>query len=267
MYRGLNLKKGILADKRVRLILCALILLWVAVLTQVLMQHFMKQNVQIAEAFMDTEVVTSKSSIEIAGEYITKSLTDEQKEEVICRIADQIGLSVSSEDLVYEENGKATETSVSRQSKSASTKIQLVSVNLNEDGEIPVINNYVMVRMEVYDHVESIMNYKKLLQKAFDQLEITGESSYVQFTGKYPGQLTLDSKNEITEQMIASLGGHVTYENRADDLYTVYAYSGGLSDYISVGKSKVNIQVAMSYNELTNETMVYLATPIMNGSY
>ena len=80
MDRGLNFKKGILADKKTRLILCALILLWVAVLTQVLMQHFMKQNVQIAEAFMDTEVVTSKSSIEIAGEYITKSLTDKQKE-------------------------------------------------------------------------------------------------------------------------------------------------------------------------------------------
>lgn len=267
MDRGLNFKKGILADKKIRLILCALILLWVAVLTQVLMQHFMKQNVQIAEAFMDTEVVTSKSSIEIAGEYITKSLTDEQKEDVICRIADQIGLNVSSEDLVYVDTGKATEVSVSRKSKSASTKIQLVSVNVNKDGEIPVINNYVMVRMEVYDHVESIMHYKKLLQKVFDQLEITGESSYVQFTGKYPGQLTLDSKNEITKQMIGSLGGHVTYENRADDLYTVYAYSGGLSDYISVGKSKVNIQVAMSYNELTDETMVYLATPIMNGSY
>lgn len=260
-------KKGILAGKRFQILLIAVALLGMAILAQFTIQHFVKQNIQISEAFMDSGVVKSKSSIEMAGQYTTKSLNEEQKREVIETVAKQIGLEVSEDDLVWEKEGKVEEVSVRRQSKAADTRIQLVSVNVNEEGEIPVIQNYVMVRMEVYDQVDSIMNYKKLIQKAFNKLEMSGESSYVQFTGTYPGLLTLDSKNEITNQMIGSLNGHVTYENRADDLYTVYAYSGGISEYISVGKSKVNIQVAMNYDEGTNETRVYLATPIMNGSY
>lgn len=267
MYRALNFKKGKLADRRVQFLLLAFVFLGIGILVQMMMQHLMREKVQISEALMDSGVVTSQSSIEMAGQYTTKSLTDEQKQAVIEKIADKIGLDVASDDLLWEDNEAVMQVSVHRQSKSADTKIQLVSVNVNEEGEIPVIQNYVMVHMEVYDQIDSIMNYKKLIQKCFDELEMSEESSYVQFIGTYPGALTLDSKNQITDQMIRSLNGHVTYENRADDLYTVYAYSGGIPEYISVGKSKVNIQVAMNYDEVNHKTMVYLATPIMNGSY
>lgn len=267
MNRGFDFKKGILADKRVQFFLIAVVFLWVAIFAQITMGHFMKEKIQISEAFMDSGVATTKSSLEMAGQYVTKSLSNEQKQTVINTVADKIGLEITDNDLIWEENGMVSQVSVEKQSKAADTRIQLVSVNVNEEGEIPVIQNYVMVRMEVYDQIDSIMNYKKLIQQSFEKLEMSQESSYVQFTGKYPGLLTLDSKNEITNEMIGSLNGRVTYENRADDLYTVYAYSGGISDYISVGKSKVNIQVAMNYDEINNETMVYLATPILNGSY
>lgn len=267
MDRRLNSKKGILADRRVQFLVFTIVFLGIGILARITMQYFMREKVQISEAFMDSGVVTSQSSIEMAGQYATKSLTEEQKQAVIEKIADKIGLEIVIDDFMWEENEDAMQVSVHRQSKVADTKIQLVSVNVNEEGEIPVIQNYVMVHMEVYDQIDSIMNYKKLIQKSFGELEMSEESSYVQFMGTYPGALTLDSKNQITNQMIDRLNGHVTYENRADNLYTVYAYSGGIPEYISVGKSKVNIQVAMNYDEVNNETMVYLATPIMNGSY
>lgn len=267
MNREGSFKKGILADRRIQFVLAMVVLLGGAILTQAVMRRFVKEKVEISEAFLDSQVVTSESSIEMAGQYIIKVLTADQKREVIQTIADQIGLELMEEDWTWVEEGKISQVSVHRKSKVADTKIQLVSVNANEDSEIPIIHNYVLIRMEVYDQIESILNYKRLIQKAFKELEMEEESSYVQFSGRYPGMLTLESKNEIADQMIERLRGHVAYENRADDLYTVYAYSGGLPEYISVGKSKVNIQVSMTYNEVTNETWVYLATPIMNGSY
>ena len=267
MYKGFSLRKDIVTKKRLWIALLAASLLLIIVLTQSLMYYFIRRNVQIADVFLDSEVATSTSSIEMAGEYVTKSLSKEQKDQVLFLIANQIGLEMESSDITYSSEAKISQASVHRKGKSASTNIQLVSVNVNEEGEIPVIQNYIMVRMEVYNNISSIMNYKKLIGKAFEKLEITEDSSYIQFTGKYPGQLTLDSKNAIANQMIQRLNGKVTYENRADDMNTVYAYSGNLKEYISVGKSKVNIQVAMSYDEADNETIVYLATPIMNGAY
>lgn len=259
--------KGILRDKRIQIALFAFVVLIVGITVQLMMKGFMKEKVPIADVFMDSQVVATKSCLEMAGRYTTKSLTSEQKEEVIKTITDEIGLTYEANELLWQEEGKVSQVSLHRQSKQADTKIQFISVNVNEEGEIPIIQNYVMIYMELYDQMGQIVDYKELLQDCFDKLEMTEESASIQFIGKYPGALTLDSKNTITDQMIKQLKGHITYENRADDLYTVYAYSGSISEHISVGKSKVNIQVAMNYNEQLNETVVYLATPIMNGSY
>lgn len=254
-------------DRKVRTAIYIAIIIGVGMFTQTLMHFFIKQNVGIAEVFTNSKVATAKSSIEMAGEYKTKSLSEEERKSIVYKIAKNIGLDITEDDFVVLANTKISELSVSRTSQAASTRIQVISVNVNQDGEIPIIHNYIMVRLEIYEQAEQIVAYKKLLQKTFDSMGVTKDSSYIQFTGTYPGELKLDDKNQLTNQMIQSLGARITYENRADHLYTVYAYSAGLNEYISVGKSKVNIQVAMTYNEKTNETIVYLATPIMNGSY
>lgn len=262
-----KIKKGFLKDKRILIALLAVMILFIAITAQFMMKGFMKEKVQISEVFLDSQVIATKSSLEMAGRYMTKSLTKEQKQQVIQTITNEIGLVFGPDELIWQEEEKVTQVSLHRQSKAADTKIKLVSVNVNKDGEIPIIQNYILVHMELSDHIEQIVDYKELLQDCFHELEMSEESASIQFIGKYPGSLTLDSKNVIADQMIDQLNGHITYENRADDLYTVYAYSGSIAEHISVGKSKVNIQVAMNYNEELNETMVYLATPIMNGSY
>lgn len=267
MRNKFKLKKGFWKDKRIQIALFAVMVLFIGVTAQIMMKTFMKEKVQISEVFMDSQVIATKSSLEMAGRYMTKSLTKEQKRQVIETITNEIGLVFGAEELIWQEEEKVAQVSLHRESKAADTKIQLVSMNVNEEGEIPIIQNYILIHMELYDHIEQIVDYKKLLQDCFHVLEMSEESASIQFIGKYPGALTLDSKNVIADQMIDQLNGHITYENRADDLYTVYAYSGSIAEHISVGKSKVNIQVAMNYNEELNETMVYLATPIMNGSY
>ena len=59
----------------------------------------------------------------------------------------------------------------------------------------------------------------------------------------------------------------IAYENRKEDLFTVYAYSGLIEEYITVAGSKVNMQIAMSYDEKKDITFVYLATPFLNDGY
>jgi len=257
-----------LKNRKVRWVIGALLVVaMIAAVTNTIIQRRLDRNVNIADVFQKSKVVTNQSALEMAAQYETKVLSNEQKEQVLHSIADEIGLQIENDDFIWEKNNKSEQVSVQKKSRAANTKISLISVNVNDEGEIPVIQNYIMVHLDVFDQVASILDYKEMIHKGFKDLKMMDESSYLQFTGKYPGMLTLDSKNQIADNMIRGLRGHIAYENRADDLYTVYAYSGGLTDYISVGESKVNIQVAMSYDEKKNETVVYLATPILNGSY
>ena len=42
----------------------------------------------------------------------------------------------------------------------------------------------------------------------------------------------------------------------------VYAKNNSEKNYISLGKKKVNINIAMEYDENDNKTWIYLATPV-----
>ena len=262
-----KIKEFILKDRRILASVISFVLLFAIFLTQLFVRYNMKSKVEISEVFLGSNVMNSKSSLEIAGEYKTKTLTEKEKEKILRTVADEIGLEFSKEEIKETVIGHATQVLIDKKSDVASTKLQLVSVNINEEGEIPVVNNYVMVHLEMYDHIDSIMSYKLMIEDAFDKLDISNDDSYVQFTGSYLGKLTLEHRNEIADQMIRKLKARVTYENRVEDFYTIYAYTGGVKDYINVGDSKVNIQVAMNYNEVQDKTVVYLATPILNGSY
>lgn len=267
MQKIRHVLKIVFKDKRIQAFCIVFVFLWAAFFTQMLMKKRMGESVQISEAFMGTKVVTPTSSIDIAGKCASTKIALEEKKLFLHQIADKIGLDLEETDFVEKNNKDATELYVERKSKDAFTKMQFVSVDVSDEEEEPIINNYVMIHLEIYDQIDAVMNYKRLIQDIFQKLEITQESSYVQYTGSYPGNLALSNKNKIANKMMRSLKGRVMYENRTDDFYTVYAYSGSLRDYISVGGSKINIQIAMNYNEVTDKTMVYLATPIMNGSY
>lgn len=256
-----------LLQKRLLVVGTVGITLIILSITLCLFYNTHNQDVKLSEVFQGSQVVVSNSSIEMAGQYITKALTQEEKELALNTIIDQIGLKVTKNEFVQEKNGKAEILTVSKNSKQADTRIQLVSMNVNESGEIPVVQNYIMIHLKLYDQFASILEYKKLIEDSFEQLKLSEQSSYVQFVGHIPGKISIDSKNEMTDHMLKELGGKVMYEDRVNPMYTVYGYSSGIPEYISVGESKVNIQIAMNYNEVQDETMVYLATPILNGSY
>ncbi len=89
----------------------------------------------------------------------------------------------------------------------------------------------------------------------------------MQFLGAYDGDLPLERWNKIANSMIKELGGKIIYENRDKELYTIYAYSSQLPEYVSVDRNKINIQVAMRYEQDSDRTVVYLATPLLRGDW
>ena len=103
--------------------------------------------------------------------------------------------------------------------------------------------------------------------EALKDLQVVQVETTIQFLGAYEGDLPLERWDKIADSMIKELGGKVVYENRDKELYTVYAYSKMLPEYISVDQKKVNIQVAMRYEEDNNRTVVYLATPLLRGDW
>lgn len=261
----MNIVKQILSSKKTRYIVYIVGILWLAVVTQIVMGFMLKDNVKITQAFMVGNSVTTQSYLEMAGECDDSYLTEKEKEEIIHSIGKKIGLTIDT--IQSETKDNISQLWVEKVAKNAKTQINFVSVNSSLTDNIKHTKYYVLVKLTVYEKMDSIIEYKSLLESVFRKLDVKEQQSVIEFTGRYPGELSIGERNEITDEMIQRLGGRVAYENRSKELYTVYAYSGLIDEYITVAKNKVNIQVAMNYNEDTDETVVYLATPVLNGSY
>lgn len=115
--------------------------------------------------------------------------------------------------------------------------------------------------------MDNLLEYRDLLKEVFKDLDVKDVQTTMQLSSDYKGKLSLDNMNKIADNMIQNLEGKIAYENRKENLFTIYAYSGLLDEYVTSLGTKINIHVAMNYDEATDTTHVYLGTPVINGGY
>lgn len=254
-----------LSMKRTKITLYIAVVLWVAVATQVVVNRLFQEDLQITEAFIKTETQEMESSLEIAAKYEGTSLSEAEKNNIIFALADAIGLTITDDISVWKEDGRS-EYYFFKQAKQATSEIKIISLENTQD-EMTKLDHYVIVRLNIQKGIESMDEYKKKLENSFEQLGLKNTQVTLKFEGYKEGDLTNDQKFELAKLLVESLQGEIALEYDEGDLYTVYGYTGMLKEYITSLENKINIQIAITYNELTNKTSITLATPILNDSW
>lgn len=269
--------KEVFANKRMRFFLSIVILLWIAVGAQALANRLFSREGDIMSAFVTTNSGLMESTLEVTAEYGTQYLTVEDKKSLISYVATGLGIEIDSDIKTY-ENEKRQELVFQKKALRATTTIKVVTIGRGESTDAfkqslestDPVTQYVMVRIVIHEDADNeILEFKDVVEGIYEDLQVKENdvSTTLQLCGAFSGNLLLDTKNKLADDMIASLEGKVVFENREDELYTIYAYTGLLKEYITVDKSKINIQVAMTYDEAKNCTKIYLATPIISGDW
>lgn len=252
-------------------------LLWIAVGAQFIVNRLFIKQGNIMEAFVNTNSGLMESTLEITATYGNEYLTEEDKKSLISYVTSGLGVSMNHE-VETSSSSNRQEMAFTREAKRAETTVKVVSV-YNEDATQAFkqvnkkeanVTQYIMVRLTIYEDVSNdILSYESKLKEVLKGLEIAENNinTTLQFSGAFAGNLSLDTKNKIADRMINSLQGEIVYENREDNLYTIYGYTGLLNEYITVDNSKINIQVAMTYEENSDRTKIYLATPVISGDW
>ena len=241
----MNSIKRIFSSKQTQFTLYMAMVLWLAVVTQMVVNRVFREDFQITEAFVNTDMEEMKSSLEIVAEYSGEFLSETDKKNMIHQIADSVGLTLDK-DISIRKEGSRSEYAYTKQAKYAETEIKVISME-QEYEEAIRMKHYIIVRMSILQSIQSIEGYKN---KLLDVL----------------GQLGVDQK-QIAELLVNELHGEIALDYEEGGLYTVYAYTGLINEYIVSLGSKVNIQVAITYDEGNDKTIVTLATPILNESW
>lgn len=257
--------KHIFASKRTKVTLYIASVLWIAVITQMFVNSVFQEELKITEAFVKSDTEAMKSGLEIVTEYTSGFLSETGKRDIIYSIAESIGLVIDDELTIWEEDGRS-EYFFYKHAKEAVTEIKVISLEQEENDTVK-IRHYIIVRLSITKGIQSIDRYKEILEKELDRLG-TGEKQVIlKFEGSREGNLTNTQKREIAALLVDELQGEIAIDYDEGDLYTVYAYTGMLKEYVTSLGNKINIQIAITYNELTNKTKITLATPLLNEGW
>ena len=258
--------KELFVGKKAKTTIYILGVLWIAVVMQIAVNTLFRPENNILEAFVSTNSDVSSFELEMAADYGSGYLSEDDKRELLLYVAGEMGLQVD-QDVTINRDKENCEVIIQKKSKNAETLIKLVSVEQENTEGLTEINHYLLVNLKIYENMDSILNYRVLLKDVFKNLKTTNLQTTMQLTANYKGKLSLNQMNSIADSMVNNLQGKVAYANRKEELFTIYAYSGLLDEYVNTMGTKINIHVAINYDETTDKTNVYLGTPVINGGY
>ena len=85
--------------------------------------------------------------------------------------------------------------------------------------------------------------------------------------GAYDGQLEDKYKKEILKKIINVTQGRKIESLVNDDLTSYSLYSKNIENYIYSGTDKMNLNIAIRYDEYRNQTYIFIASPIITMGY
>ncbi len=258
--------KQIFAGRKAKVTIYVIGVLWIAVIMQLVVDSYFSHEKNILEAFVSTNSEISSFDLEMAANCNRGYLSEEDRKDLVLYVADRIGLRADQK-VTVNRKGQNSEVFIKKDGRNAETLIKIVSVEQEDSSGKTDNNHYLLVHLKINKNLNSILTYRSLLEDIFKQLNVNNIQTTMQFTSDYKGKLSLSEKNTITDSLINNLQGEVAYANRSEELYTVYAYSALLKEYVTSMGTKININVAVAYDEAQDITHVYLGTPIINEGF
>lgn len=238
---------------------------WIFVFLKLLIGALFEKSTSLVAAFSVTNPQEISAMVEVTAKYPLGELSDKNKILVMEEVADAIGLTMDSEPVITETESRQ-EISFAKDALAADTELKIISLQGGEEKE-PEATTYLYAQICLNKSLDTVLAYRTLLEKTMEELSCTEISTTIQLVGDYAGYLPLERRDEITEEILDALEAEVVYEYREHDLYTVYAYTAGLENFITVEGKKINVHIAMSQQEDHYRTILYLASPILPDTW
>lgn len=188
------------------------------------------------------------SKINVYGVITESYLSEDAKQLILENIANEIGINRYDIYFIEEKN----ECLLKQESVYGNVELGIITSN---------DKNYLVINLKLDKGVESSLQYKNIVADICKEYGIDSGVNMC-LTGKKAGKISLEERNQIASDILAQLGAKTLQSRKTMDLFTIYAWDKNEENYIKLGKDKVNINVSMHYDEESDTTWIYLATPV-----
>lgn len=221
-------------------------------------------NRKFVQAFSATTFQMDGAELNMWGEYIPKYMQMEEMGAVVKEIAEVLKVTDFTTDI--EESETRRTYTAKKHSKEAITTIQFVETIERIDDLTYQAKNYLVVNIILSSKCESITFFQALLSDYYNQLKIKPTIGLT-VTASKAGVISEVTAKAIMTQLIAALNGEVRSISLEDQLKSAYGYTRYVENFITANGEKINMDLAVTYNELEDRTYLYGAIPVITFDY
>lgn len=221
-------------------------------------------NRKFVKAFSTTTFQIKESQLHIWGEYIPKFMEAMEIKSVVYDIANVLELKDYSEK--YEETDTKKTFEITKVSDDATTSIKLVeTINAVEDSTYRS-QNYLTIDISLHNKVDSITYFQEQLEDYFNKIDVTPKTGLA-ITAIKNGKISDSEAKEVMTHLIEALSGEIKSLIMEKDLKNMYGYTRYVNNYVTSNGERINMDIAVSYNELEDNTYLYGAIPVITFDY
>ena len=85
--------------------------------------------------------------------------------------------------------------------------------------------------------------------------------------GKFPGQLNTEQRRRIADNIFGYEGGTRLFEYTEGGYYVAYGFTSGIEKIKKVNGKTINMNIAITYDETEDKSLVYFGIPIFNRDF
>ncbi len=233
-------------------------ILWLAVVGTVLwlLPFTKEQESQVVNAFCQENYEQMTATVECMVAY--EGDGTESQQEIIENLLDSMGVAEG-----YEiETEQTSDKEVCKAEKTGENfKLTLKVVHMLEANQ-----QYLYGKLYLENGVNQVLDYKDKLEAAMKGYN--GKAcATICMEGRRQGVYTSREKENIIQQLLTATESKLVIDGQTADYDTVYAYTNYISDSVLVNGEKINLNIAITYDEEADESCVYMAAPIINTDY
>lgn len=232
---------------------------------QVIMSNSPVQADKFVEAFKQSEFVIKESKITATVDLGKTFMNENKKQAAIKEFAKALGLDENYE-LVSNTKSAKKEMKLTKNSKNAVTIIKIVTNEKKVGPNIKEVQNFFAVDLTIYQDVDSVMYYKEKIEQLLKERNLDTDV-IINIYGEKEGLLSDKEKSKIAKTVLDNIDGKSISEYNVGNAYNTYGYTPNIKHYIKQAGQKINIDIAITYNEADNMSCFYMATPIITIDY
>lgn len=241
------------------------VVLWIAAIIQGIDMLGGEKETEVIQAFHSMSMMQENSKIQSYGKYSGDYLTVEEQKFLLKTMAEALGI-VDNYTLEENHDQYGRKVTLFLDGIKADTKIEFITEEKStEEASAMEVKQYLKTELQIENSIESAFYYDDTVEMIMNRYSETPQT-VININGQYQGKLSTEQKDTISMELLEKLKAEVVVEHRENE-YVVYAYTPLIEEYKKVGKDKINLTIAIIYNEEADVTEVLLATPLLNEDF